>query len=200
MGDMGGDSGETPPRGKPGANTTENENDDSNSETTKNNESKSKSKSKSKLNPTEKKTLEVDTALNTRLYQANVSNPSFKSPRPRGSTNNSHKNTNIEEKIGVCLEEFRCQHNNFTGILYAGPLGVMFLGRFLLFEWTVVLQWEDVIKVKRKVSTPTALGNSNSNETTAIRIEARSNNNKTDKGNANRICDFEGFFDAQKNP
>lgn len=102
----------------------------------------------------------------------------------------------MEEKIGYCLEEFRCQHNNFTGILYVGPLGAVFLGRFLLFEWTVVVRWEDVTKVRRLAVC----------EDSAIRIETRQTvpdagvgavtsmcGSQRDVEVASNIYDFEGF-------
>ena len=112
-----------------------------------------------------------------------------------------HVSHDIEDKIGFCLEEFRCQHNNFTGILYVGPLGMVFLGRFLLFEWTVILKWEDVTKVRRKVSTPTAFYNNPNN--VAIRIETVAISSTTTAPSASntsgggRFYDFEGFFDSQ---
>jgi hypothetical protein len=124
--------------------------------------------------------LEVDTNMTT-PNRANTR--TLKPPSPRRSNINSH----IEDKIGCCLEEYRCQHNNFTGLLYVGPLGVVFLGRFLLFEWTVVLKWEEVTRVKRKAP------NNNGKENSAIRIETSGNG-----ANENGIYDFEGFFDAQK--
>jgi hypothetical protein len=95
----------------------------------------------------------------------------------------------IESKIGGYIyDEFKCQHNNFTGLLKVGPLGIIFLGKFLLFEWTVVIKWEDVQKVKRKhIGQP--------NKWTAIRIDTSGGSN----GNPNpHVYDFEGFFDSHK--
>jgi hypothetical protein len=46
----------------------------------------------------------------------------------------------VSKKIGFIVDEFKCSHNNFHGILYVGPLAVIFLGRILLFEWTVVIK------------------------------------------------------------
>ncbi|OEU17988.1 putative chitinase [Fragilariopsis cylindrus CCMP1102] len=94
----------------------------------------------------------------------------------------------IEHKIGgVIYEEFKCQHNNFTGLLKVGPLGILFLGKFLLFEWTVIIKWEEVQKVKRKL-----IGNQ---KWTAIRIDTSGGSN----GNPNpHVYDFESFFDYHK--
>lgn len=136
------------------------------------------------------KTLKVDTGGTSKTTTTTSPRPSPVSATSRRGSINSH----IEEKIGCCLEEFRCQHNNFTGILYVGPLGIVFLGRFLLFEWTVVLKWEDVTKVRRKASTPTAFDNSG---VVAIRIETSVNNNDNALPNEG-VYDFEGFFDSEK--
>jgi VAD1 Analog of StAR-related lipid transfer domain len=120
----------------------------------------------------------------------------------------------ISKKLGYVVDEFKCYHNNFQGILYAGPLGLVFLGRFLLFEWTVVLKWDDVIRVSTKYGQQQQPapkdgsggggGGTTTNGSTGkgkqqqpadptdngIRIETRGENAKT--------YDFERFFDAPK--
>ncbi|OEU06845.1 hypothetical protein FRACYDRAFT_252660 [Fragilariopsis cylindrus CCMP1102] len=108
-------------------------------------------------------------------------------PSSSSSATATSSNT-IEHKIGgVIYEEFKCQHNNFTGLLKVGPLGILFLGKFLLFEWTVIIKWENVQKVKRKL-----IG---SQKWTAIRIDTSGGSN----GNPNpHVYDFEGFFDSHK--
>ena len=135
--------------------------------------------------------------------------------------NNSNWKT-ITTKIGHVCEEFKCLHNNFSGILYVGPIGVyvdvvawyssyccccffpltassfsllpssssgvLFLGKFLLFEWTVIIRWQDVLKVKRK-----QIGTHAKRD--LIRLETRGGSN----GNTNpHVYDFEQFFDARK--
>ena len=133
------------------------------------------------LTDTESKPLSVDTDNNINENEIEPLN------RPRKGSIHSH----IDEKIGCRIEEYRCQHNNFTGILYVGPLGLVFLGRFLLFEWTVVLKWSEVTKVKRKTATPTAFS---SHKTVVIRIETSSTDpSKPEPG----VYDFEGFFDPR---
>ena len=63
----------------------------------------------------------------------------------------------IEKLIGYVYDEYKCVHtgplgmSNHAGILYVGPLGCVFLARMFLFEWTVTISWEDVLKVKRKL-------------------------------------------------
>ena len=66
-------------------------------------------------------------------------------------------------------------------MLYAGPLAVVFLGRMLLFEWTVVIKWEDVLKVQKC---------SEKGYENAIRID-------TQGKNATKYY-FERFFDTSK--
>jgi hypothetical protein len=62
--------------------------------------------------------------------------------KKRRETLNMSSNTpdQVSKKIGYIVDEFKCSHNNFQGILYVGPLAVVFLGRILLFEWTVVIK------------------------------------------------------------
>ena len=50
----------------------------------------------------------------------------------------------------ISPKQHKCVHNNFSGILYAGPLALVFFGRIFFFEWTVVIKWEDVVHVKRR--------------------------------------------------
>jgi len=56
----------------------------------------------------------------------------------------------IENIIGFISEQYHCEHSNFAGILYAGPLAVVWLGRIFFFEWTVIIKWEDVIQVQKQ--------------------------------------------------
>lgn len=112
----------------------------------------------------------------------------------------------ISKKLGYIVEEFKCNHNNFQGILYAGPLGLVFLGRFLLFEWTVVLKWEDVVKVSKKHPPP---GNNSSSSRGGGNNEQKQQQQADPANNGVRIetrgggtnphrYDFERFFDAPK--
>lgn len=133
-----------------------------------------------------KTTLESNPLTIDTTNENGTSKPQTLQNRPRLESIHLH----IDEKIGCRIEEYKCQHNNFTGILYVGPLGVVFLGRFLLFEWTVVLKWSEVTKVKRKIATPTAFSSNN----VAIRIETSTNDPIKPGG----VYDFEGFFDPQK--
>lgn len=95
-----------------------------------------------------------------------------------------NNNDMILQKVGYIVEEFKCSHNNFQGILYVGPLAVVFLGRMLLFEWTVVVKWEDVQKVNHCVEKGYKDG---------IRIDAcQPGSTETTK------YYFERFFDSNK--
>jgi VAD1 Analog of StAR-related lipid transfer domain len=117
-----------------------------------------------------------------------------KKEKRKSSKNKTGNNTNntsnpvsdmILQKVGYIVEEFKCSHNNFQGMLYAGPLAIVFLGRMLLFEWTVVVQWNDVHKVVKCADQ----GYSDN----CIRIDARQrNSNETSK------YYFERFFDCHK--
>jgi hypothetical protein len=64
--------------------------------------------------------------------------------------------TNIDDitrVVGSYInEEFDCVYNNFSGKLYAGPLALLFRGGIFFFDWSVVIQWEDVIQVKKSDS------------------------------------------------
>jgi hypothetical protein len=74
------------------------------------------------------------------------------------------------------LLQYKCVHNNFSGILYAGPLAIVFLGRIFFFEWTVVIKWEDVVHVTKHED--------------GIRVEVRA----PKRG----IYDFEQVFNPEK--
>ncbi|KAG7341301.1 protein of unknown function DUF4782 containing protein [Nitzschia inconspicua] len=69
----------------------------------------------------------------------------------KSKTKSAKTNDLIFQKVGYIMEEFKCCHNNFQGILYVGPLAIVFLGRMLLFEWTVVIKWDEVRKVVKCV-------------------------------------------------
>ncbi|KAG7358179.1 protein of unknown function DUF4782 containing protein [Nitzschia inconspicua] len=69
----------------------------------------------------------------------------------KSKTKSTKTNDIIFEKVGYIVEEFKCCHNNFQGMLYVGPLAIVFLGRMLLFEWTVVIKWDEVRKVVKCV-------------------------------------------------
>lgn len=56
----------------------------------------------------------------------------------------------IEKIIGFVNEQYDCEHSNFAGTMYAGPLAVVWLGRIFFFEWTVVIKWEDVVQVQKR--------------------------------------------------
>ena len=109
------------------------------------------------------------------------------------------KSGNVDEvskKVGFIVDEFKCQHNNFSGILYCGPLGIVFLGRFLLFEWTVSVKWEDVVHVNQ-------VQNQKGNDVD-IQVETRSSlpvgkSPGGSKANAGtQVYIFERFFDVSK--
>jgi hypothetical protein len=118
----------------------------------------------------------------------------------------------IAKKIGYIVEEFKCNHNNFQGILYSGPLGLIFLGRILLFEWTVVLKWDDVVKVCmkhppnwNKSSSRSSSNNNNNKVTTTAAVTAveppfplNSGITIETRGVNAMKYDFEKFFDASK--
>ncbi|KAL3909042.1 MAG: hypothetical protein SGILL_008248, partial [Bacillariaceae sp.] len=110
-----------------------------------------------------------------------ISSSSIKPARPRRDTIEVKGPEQISQKIGYVVDEFKCTHNNFQGILYAGPLAVVFLGRILLFEWTVVIKWDDVAKVQKCNEKGIENG---------IRIETRGKN-------ASKYY-FERFFDCSK--
>mmetsp|Transcript_90103 Transcript_90103/g.183731 ORF Transcript_90103/g.183731 Transcript_90103/m.183731 type:complete len:751 (+) Transcript_90103:265-2517(+) len=80
----------------------------------------------------------------------------------------------VEETIGCILDKFDCSLGFMNGILYAGPLGVVFASRLLVFEWTVFLRWEEIETVGRKDSAGGRL-----------RIETKTGD----------LFDFEGFLD-----
>mmetsp|Transcript_58663 Transcript_58663/g.143467 ORF Transcript_58663/g.143467 Transcript_58663/m.143467 type:complete len:683 (+) Transcript_58663:179-2227(+) len=109
---------------------------------------------------------------------------------------NSGNVDEVSKKVGFIVDEFKCQHNNFSGILYCGPLGIVFLGRFLLFEWTVSIKWEDVIHVNQ-------VQNRKGNDVD-IQIETRSSlpvgkSPGGSKANAGtQVYLFERFFDVSK--
>jgi len=88
----------------------------------------------------------------------------------------------IESLIGYVCDEFKCVHPgplgaaNYSGVLYAVPLGVVFLGKLFLFEWTIIINWCDVSKVKHKRNLlPLVPGRhqNNSNTSAAIVIETQ---------------------------
>ncbi len=109
----------------------------------------------------------------------NISMSAKKKPRPRETIEVVKNPDQVSQKIGYVVDEFKCCHNNFQGIIYAGPLAVVFLGRILLFEWTVVIKWDDVVKVQKC---------SEKGYENAIRIETRGKN-------ASKYL-FERFFDS----
>lgn len=109
----------------------------------------------------------------------------------------------VSKKVGFIVDEFKCQHNNFSGILYCGPLGIVFLGRFLLFEWTVSIKWEDVLHVVQKQN--------RKGDDVDIQIETRNNNlaspigklpagvgSSSTTNSGLQVYQFEQFFDARK--
>ena len=109
---------------------------------------------------------------------------------------NSGNVDEVSKKVGFIVDEFKCQHNNFSGILYCGPLGIVFLGRFLLFEWTVSVKWEDVVHVNQ-------VQNQKGNDV-YIQVETRSSlpvgkSPGGSKANAGtQVYLFERFFDVSK--
>lgn len=67
-------------------------------------------------------------------------------------------------------------HNNFSGILFAGPKAIVFQGKMFFLDWTVIVRWEDVISVKKRH--------------TGVRFEV---------GGANpNIYDFDGLFNPER--
>jgi len=60
----------------------------------------------------------------------------------------------IEKLMGYVYDEFKCVHPgslcaaNYSGVLYAGPLGVVFLGKLFLFEWIVIIKYAGVMSPK----------------------------------------------------
>lgn len=80
----------------------------------------------------------------------------------------------VEETIGCILEKFDCSLGFMNGILYAGPLGVVFASRLLVFEWTAFLRWEEIETVGRRDGAGGRL-----------RIETKTGD----------LFDFGGFFD-----
>jgi hypothetical protein len=100
---------------------------------------------------------------------------------PTTTTTSNPNNETILLKVGYIVEEYKCSHNNFQGILYVGPLAVVFLGRMLLFEWTVVIPWEDVNKVAKDAT-----------RVDGIRIDTRQGANRNNK------YIFERFFDVSR--
>lgn len=123
---------------------------------------------------------------------------SKKKAKPRETVVPTNQDT-ISKKIGYIVEEFKCSHNNFQGILYAGPLGLIFLGRFLLFEWTVVLKWDDVVKVCKK-HPPNWNNNSATNKQQTAGPPPTTNSGITieTRGKNAQRYDFERFFDESK--
>jgi hypothetical protein len=55
-----------------------------------------------------------------------------KKARPRETIEVVKNPDQVSQKIGYVVDEFKCCHNNFQGIMYAGPLAVVFLGRTTL--------------------------------------------------------------------
>jgi len=109
----------------------------------------------------------------------------------------------IEKLIGYVYDEFNCVHPgplgaaNYSGVLYAGPLGVVFLGKLFLFEWTVIINWCDVSKVKHKRNNllKPVPGRPNINTSAAIVIETQGN---AKNGNIDTVYEFDLFHDVHK--
>ena len=45
--------------------------------------------------------------------------------------------------------QFKCVHSNFTGTLYGGKDALVYLGQIFFFQWTLIIQWDNVMSVHK---------------------------------------------------
>lgn len=47
------------------------------------------------------------------------------------------------------FSQFKCVHSNFTGTLYGGKDALVYLGQIFFFQWTLIIQWDNVMSVHK---------------------------------------------------